>query len=196
MGLDSVELLMRFEKEFKKDVPDQDAENICTVGDMINWFYNKLTIYQPDKKVEDTIFNLLKNTFDKLNLQNDFNYENILRDFVPRNNLITIWKGLEVELNLKIPELNPQDLTEKELKGIKFLGLTISKPKPPILEMTFRRFIELIGALNYEKFVDFDNLTSLFEITIAVIGITQEQCGVDIDEVLFDSSFTNDLGID
>ena len=25
MGLDSVELLMRFEKEFKKDEPDEDA---------------------------------------------------------------------------------------------------------------------------------------------------------------------------
>jgi hypothetical protein len=50
--------------------------------------------------------------------------------------------------------------------------------------------------LNYEKFVDFDNLTSLFEITIATIGLTQEQCGMDIDEIFVDSSFVNDLGLD
>lgn len=37
MGLDSVELVARFEKEFKIEVPDQDAENIATVGDMANW---------------------------------------------------------------------------------------------------------------------------------------------------------------
>jgi hypothetical protein len=57
MGLDSVELLMRFEKEFKKDVPDQDAGNISTVGDMANWFFNNLPIHQPDKRLRDTIIN-------------------------------------------------------------------------------------------------------------------------------------------
>jgi hypothetical protein len=146
MGLDSVELLMRFEKEFKKDVPDQDAGNISTVGDMANWFYNNLTIYQPDKKVEDIIFNSLKKAFLKLNLQSNFNYENILREFIPKNDLLNVWKELEQQLNLKIPELNPQDLADKELKEIKIFGLTISKPKPQILDTNFRRFVECIGA--------------------------------------------------
>ncbi len=196
MGLDSVELLMRFEKEFKKDVPDQDAGNISTVGDMANWFFNNLPIHQPDKRVRDTIINSLKDAFIKLNLRNNIDYEHTIGDIIPKNDLINTWKGLERELNLKIPELNPQDLTEKELKEVKVLGLTISRPKPPILDMEFHRFVECVGALNYEKFVDFDNLTSLFEITIAVIGITQEQCGIDIDEVFVDSSFTYDLGLD
>ncbi|TAF63567.1 MAG: hypothetical protein EAZ55_13330 [Cytophagales bacterium] len=187
---------MRFEKEFKKDVPDQDVGNISTVGDMANWFYNNLTIYQPDKKVEEIIFNSLKKAFLKLNLQSNFNYENTLGDFIPKNDLLNIWKELEQQLNLKIPELNPQDLADKELKEIKIFGLTISKPKPRILDTNFRRFVECIGALNYEKFVDFDNLTSLFEITIAIIGLTQEKCGMDIDEIFVDSSFVNDLGID
>lgn len=195
MGLDSVELLIQFEKEFKKDVPDQDAGKIGTIGDMTNWFYNNLTIHQPDKKVEDMIFNLLKDAFIKLKLQNNFGYDDVLRDFIPKDNLVSTWTALECELNLKIPELASQDLANKKLKEIKILGIIISKPKPTILDMNFRRFVECVGALNYEKFVDFDNLTSMFEIKIAVIGITQERCGINIDEIYFDSSFTTDLGI-
>jgi len=38
MGLDSVELIMRFEKDFKKEVPDEDAATLSTVGDVANWF--------------------------------------------------------------------------------------------------------------------------------------------------------------
>ena len=62
--------------------------------------------------------------------------------------------------------------------------------------MNFYRFVECIGALNYQKFVDFDHLTSLFEITIATIGITQEQCQMDVDEIFVESSFAYHLGID
>lgn len=196
MGLDSVELVVRFEKEFKIEVPDQDAENIATVGDMANWLFGHLPIKQPDKIVEDFIFKAVKNAFDKLNLSSDFGLEERIGNFIPKDNLTNHWKDLEQELGLRIPPLNPQDLTEKELKELKVLGLTISKPKPPLLAMNFYRFVECIGALNYQKFVDFDHLTSLFEITIATIGITQEQCQMDVDEIFVESSFAYHLGID
>ena len=196
MGLDSVERLMQLEKKFKVNIPDQDAENICTVGDMIDWFFNKLKLRQPDKKTEDMIFVLIRDVFDKLNLPNDFKPENTLKDYIPEGDLKAFWQRFQTELNLKIPELNPRDFTHKELKAVKILGISISNPKPPILAMTFSRFVELIGALNYVKFVDFDNLTSLFEIKIAVIGITHQKGGVDINEIFIESSFSEDLGID
>jgi acyl carrier protein len=34
-SLDTVELIMEFEKEFKISIPDEDAEKIATVGDAI-----------------------------------------------------------------------------------------------------------------------------------------------------------------
>lgn len=36
-SLDTVELIMEFEKEFDIAIPDEDAQNIKTVGDAINY---------------------------------------------------------------------------------------------------------------------------------------------------------------
>lgn len=36
-SLDTVELIMEFEKEFDLKIPDEDAEKITTVGDAINY---------------------------------------------------------------------------------------------------------------------------------------------------------------
>lgn len=40
-SLDTVELIMEFEKEFKLQIPDEDAEKITTVGDAINYLTEK-----------------------------------------------------------------------------------------------------------------------------------------------------------
>lgn len=36
-SLDTVELIMEFESEFDLTIPDEDAENIATVGDAIDY---------------------------------------------------------------------------------------------------------------------------------------------------------------
>ena len=36
-SLDTVELIMEFEKEFGVEIPDDDAEKILTVGDALNY---------------------------------------------------------------------------------------------------------------------------------------------------------------
>lgn len=41
-SLDTVELIMELEKEFDIQIPDEDAENIATVGDAINYVNSKL----------------------------------------------------------------------------------------------------------------------------------------------------------
>lgn len=40
-SLDTVELIMEFEKEFGIQIPDEDAEKIGTVGDAISYIENK-----------------------------------------------------------------------------------------------------------------------------------------------------------
>lgn len=40
-SLDTVELIMEFEKEFDISIPDEDAENIATVGDAIEYIQDK-----------------------------------------------------------------------------------------------------------------------------------------------------------
>ena len=41
-SLDTVELIMAFEEEFDIEIPDEDAENIRTVGDVIKYLGDKL----------------------------------------------------------------------------------------------------------------------------------------------------------
>ena len=40
-SLDTVELIMEFEKEFDLSIPDEDAENIATVGDAVTYLNEK-----------------------------------------------------------------------------------------------------------------------------------------------------------
>ena len=40
-SLDTVELIMEFEKEFDLSIPDEDAENIATVGDAVTYLQEK-----------------------------------------------------------------------------------------------------------------------------------------------------------
>lgn len=41
-SLDLVELIMEFEKEFDTQIPDEDSENIATVGNAIDYLKNKV----------------------------------------------------------------------------------------------------------------------------------------------------------
>ncbi len=41
-SLDTVELVMEFEKSFNLQIPDEDAEKIATVGDAINYLKGKV----------------------------------------------------------------------------------------------------------------------------------------------------------
>ncbi len=196
MSLDSVELLMRFEKEFKKDVPYLAAEKIGTVGEMSNWFYQNLTIHQPDRQLENEIYTLIKKALKDSGLSDKVSFEQKVKEIIPKENLEQTWEQIATKLKLKMPRLNKQDLSDSEIRDVKILGIRLYKPKPAFLESDFKRLVECVGALNYDKFVDFDKITSKFEIDIAVIGLTYDQCGVDVDEVFLNSSFTNDLGID
>ncbi len=42
-SLDTVELIMEFEKEFDISIPDEDAENIATVGEAIEYLKGKIS---------------------------------------------------------------------------------------------------------------------------------------------------------
>ena len=41
-SLDTVELVMAFEKEFDLDIPDEEAEKLQTVGDAMKYLHSKV----------------------------------------------------------------------------------------------------------------------------------------------------------
>jgi len=42
-SLDTVELVMAFEKEFEIDIPDEEAEKLRTVGDALAYLYKQMS---------------------------------------------------------------------------------------------------------------------------------------------------------
>ena len=85
MGLDSVELIMEFEKAFEIRIPDQEAEKLRTVGEVHNYIWNRLDYQKTlskqmakltmsfQKKIEEKSIEILKKGFNynshHLNLQ-------------------------------------------------------------------------------------------------------------------------------
>jgi len=43
-SLDTVELIMEFEKDFNLSIPDEDAEKIATVGDAVKYIGGKVKV--------------------------------------------------------------------------------------------------------------------------------------------------------
>ena len=62
--------------------------------------------------------------------------------------------------------------------------------------VTVGEFVAAVCAKNYEKLLDRKNIKSVFDIYIAVVGITVDKTGVDYFEISPEKSFTSDLGID
>ena len=57
MGLDGVELIMEVEKAFTIQIPDREAENILTVGDLYNSVWNHVEKEGADRKAIETKIN-------------------------------------------------------------------------------------------------------------------------------------------
>ncbi|MEM1135978.1 MAG: hypothetical protein AAGI07_09065 [Bacteroidota bacterium] len=196
MGLDSVELLMAIEKKFQMEVPDIEAEKMYTVGDVTMWFYKNLVLNPSKISLEGELLKKVNETFYNLNLiTEEIKLSDKLNQIILEENRKKIWKDIARDIGYKIPPLHKSDFGIIEKKK-NFLGLTYYDSPPPFLESNVSRFIECLGGLNFEKLVDFNNISSLFEVKIAVMGITLERCGVEIHEIYWESSFTDDLGID
>ena len=63
MGLDSVELIMEFEKAFEIRIPDQEAEKLRTVGEVHNYIWNRLDNYHSNKCNSQILFYKFKYSF-------------------------------------------------------------------------------------------------------------------------------------
>lgn len=199
MGLDSVELIMTMEKTFNKEVPDPIAESIYTVGDATQWFYDNIKIKSSNRKLQNDILSEINHALKQARItKEEIFLETPLRETFPSrgSTIIQQWSIFQKQIALKTPQLPPADYYHTPPQAKRFLGMPIYTPIPSLLENNVSRLVECIGALNYKELVDFDNISSLFEVFIIMMSITEDRGGVDINEVYWDSSFINDLGFD
>lgn len=107
MGLDSIEILMKVEETFGIKIPDQEAEQILTVGDFHNTVWRQLSDKYSDKCKSQYLFYKLRKSF-----ADTFNFSpQLLKPDTPPEQIFPITNRRQEYLsfantaNLKLPDL-------------------------------------------------------------------------------------------
>ncbi len=107
MGLDSVELIMEFEKAFEIRIPDQEAEKLRTVGEVHNYIWNRLDNYHSNKCNSQILFyKLRKHCTEEFGLpKNSFQTDGKINDVFPKENRRKVYRDFEKRFQLQLPSL-------------------------------------------------------------------------------------------
>jgi len=188
MGLDSVELVMEWEKYFKIEIPDREASKMSTVQDAVEYISTQLKYSAQTIDTKRKLLDEFKDSIVELGINLSMESTETLFQQIPAKDY-DIWKKISLVTKLEMPD----PLTTGAFG--KFID-RIFPQKDFIDPTTIDRFIDLIAAVNYKKIINRDNFQSKYEVMVAVMGITIEKIGVSPFEVFLSSSFTKDLGID
>ena len=107
MGLDSVEILMKVEDTFGIKIPDQEAEQILTVGDLHNAVWRHLSGKHSDKCKSQNLFYRLRKSFaDTFNFSpQKLNLDTSPEEIFPKTNRRQLYLSFGDTTNLKLPDL-------------------------------------------------------------------------------------------
>ncbi|GGZ65115.1 phosphopantetheine-binding protein [Mesonia mobilis] len=197
MGLDSVELLMSVENKFGIRIKDSDAEKIYTVQNFVDSVYDKIIINPTEKCLTQIVFYRIRNAFQNLILTDKkIKPETKLSELLTQSELKESWYQLETEIGLELPELVSLDFNPNLGSHVKIFGIKTIKRTTPVSSGTIRDLLNWTIALNQEKLIDIQNVTSKYEVERIIIGIINRNMGIPISEIKLEHSITNDLGID
>ncbi len=107
MGLDSIEILMKVEKTFDINIPNQEAEKIITVGDFHNAVWKHLEGKYSDKCKSQVLFYKLRQSFaeDFKFSKQDFKLDTSLNDIFPQSTRRQVYLNFANANNLELPDL-------------------------------------------------------------------------------------------
>ncbi|MFC6860553.1 acyl carrier protein [Zunongwangia atlantica] len=197
MGLDSVELLMSVENKFGIRIEDSEAEKIYTVQNFVDSVYDKIIINPTEKCLTQIVFYRIRKAFQNLKLTDKaIKPETKLSELLTQTELKENWYLLETEIGLELPELVALDFNPNLGSHVKIFGMKTIKRTTPVSSGTIRDLIHWTIALNQEKLIDIQNVTSKYEVERIIIGIINRNMGIPISEIKLEHSITDDLGID
>ncbi len=193
MGLDSVELLVEWEKYFNIQISDLEAEKISTVQNAVDCISSHLNISENNLTLRDSVFAILKNQIkDKAVTNKSIELTDLVFKILDPNKK-ELWKELSQNINLSIPEFS---FASNNTLSRKIISKIIWIPGYDYKEITFERLIDAICAENLKKLINPTYITSKYEIYIAITAITVDKNGIDYYEVSPSKTFTHDFGID
>jgi len=197
MGLDSVELLMSVENRFGIRIEDSEAEKIYTVQNFVDSVYDKIITNPNEKCLTQIVFYRIRKAFQNLKLTDkEIKPETKISELLTQTELKEKWHLLKTEIGLELPELVALDFNPNLGSHVKIFGIKTIKRTTPVSSGTIRDLIDWTIALNQEKLIDIENVTSKYEVERIIIGIINRNMGIPISEIKLEHSITNDLGID
>ena len=182
MGLDTVELVMAFEEEFGIEFPDEEAESMITVRDVVMFVKKKLGVTPPEECMTQRVFYKLRRALiENYGLQRHMiTRKTVLSDLISIKQIEEGWPYLEMFLELDTPNFK---------RSMDFLGLEFN-----VQVLTIEEIIYRLLTINADKLGCYDPEEQ--EIYRRVVDVTVRQLNVTRDEVQMDVSFTKDLGAD
>ena len=191
MGLDSVELLVEWEKYFNIQISDLEAEKILTVQNAVDCVSRHLNILRHDTHLQDEVFNRVQTALSNIDLENTYTKDDYFCRKVPVN-VERFWTIFENELKLKVP--TPPKDSEDRFFGKKIFTISLRQDFK-YDQMTFGQLTDVICASNFEKFIN-KNISSKYEVYISIMAMTVEKIGIDPYIFGPEKTFTGDFGID
>jgi acyl carrier protein len=193
MGLDSVELLVRFEKYFEVNVPDAVSEKLYSPADVAAWISQHLEI---TKNTVSPSQELVAKQLQALFTVHAPVANTRLTDLLPTSEA---WaqraRQLADHIGWQLPEIDW--LQPPRARGwLNELFDWVTSVTPP--EPNPYRFTDLVDwtlARNYELLLT-KPWRNQYEVLQAVIGMTSDSSGLEVSSIKPDSHFTRDLGID
>ena len=100
MGLDSVELVIRFEDAFGISIPDEIAGTLTTPREVTNYIASQVMVANDYSCLSQQAFYFLRRGFvRRLPIQrNTFRPHASLNDFIPKRNRKAVWRGFQEEI--------------------------------------------------------------------------------------------------
>ncbi|WP_333474150.1 phosphopantetheine-binding protein [Zunongwangia sp. HRR-M8] len=197
MGLDSVELLMSVEDKFGIQIEDSETEKIYTVQNFVDSVYDKIITDPNEKCLTQIVFYKIRKAFQNLKLTDkEIKPERKISELLTQTKLKEKWYLLKTEIELELPEMVALDFNPNLGSHVKIFGIKTIKRTTPVSSGTIRDLIDWTIALNQEKLIHIENVTSKYEVERIIIGIINRNMGIPISEIKLEHSITNDLGID
>lgn len=189
MGLDSVELVMNYEKYFGIQIRDEEAEKIATVQDATNCIAGHLSIRDNNFRLKEQMAGRLKQALEGMNENLPEPETFIFQRYPPEAK--SWWAELEKRLGLTIPQTNWNAKATKSL-----WSRWLWEPTYDWQLITTDHCLDVLCAAHYRRLVPVEKLASVYEVYISVVGLTAEKLGLDPYEIQPGKSFTGDLGLD
>jgi hypothetical protein len=191
MGLDSVELLMEWEKYFDIEIPDLVAEKIGTVQEAVDAISIIMNIAEDKPYLGEKIFLRLKTAIINGGFAAQVEESSFVCEFIPEYQN-QVWQVISKELDLEVP-LPP---VKPEGPLAKLFSIAAWVPRFNYQKLTFYELTDVICGANYKKLIDPKSISTKYEIYIILMGLTVEKIGIDYYEFKSEKSFTGDFGID